>query len=77
MTTTKLNVTEITELQPTEVTYASEHGDLLGGIEVAGDIDHTALQAKCEAYFGAGASLYGEGNDGDDCVHFAVIKEAV
>jgi len=76
MNTTKLTIAEIAELQPTEVSYAREHGVLLGGIEAAGDIDHEALIAKCAAYFGPEASLHGEGIDGDDCVHYAVIHPA-
>jgi len=74
MKTLKLTVKEITELQPNEVSYASESGELLGGVEVTGDIDHAALVEKCAEYFGDGATLYGEGNDGDCCVHYAVIK---
>ena len=73
MKTTKLTVKEITELQPTQTSNAAEKGTVLGGLEVAGDIDHAALKTVIAEQFGAAADYHAEGADGDDCVHFAII----
>ena len=74
MKTTKLTVKEITELQPTETSYAAEKGTVLGGLEVAGDIDHAALKTVIAEQFGTAADYYSEGVDGDECVHFVIIS---
>lgn len=74
MKTIKLTVKEITELQPTETSYASERGTVLGGIEVEGEIDHAALKVCIGKQFGTTADYHCEGIDRDGCVHFVIIS---
>lgn len=72
-----LTVSEIKELQPADAAYAAEKGGILGGVEVAGEIDHDALAEKIRKDFGPAAEAYGEGMDGDDCVHYVVYSRRI
>lgn len=74
----KLTVAEITELQPTAVSYAGERGMVVGGLECSGDIDHEAVEAAAHKHFGAAARLDdGEACDGEDCTHYVVLSAEV
>lgn len=76
MKTMKLSATQITDLQPTAVEYASDRGMVLGGIEVSGDIEHEEVCRAAAQYFGGDARLDdGEPCDGDGCVHYIVIED--
>lgn len=73
MDITYLSIAEIKELQPTETANAEKFTRVAGGVEVTGEIDHEELADKIQDHFGVLAQPWGEGHDGDKCVHFVVV----
>lgn len=73
----RLTRDEITCLQPTAVAYAAERGEVLGGIEICGDIDIESIEDFRRRCFGPASQLdEAEPSDGDECVHYIVIEPA-
>lgn len=73
MKTNKLTVKEITELQPTSVAEVKESRTVVGGLEVYGEYNQSAVNDAVKKLFGSDCKAWeGEPDEGDGCVHVIV-----